>query len=395
MSDRKRLLRSLGPLASQDEGMMHPAVRPGLWFSAFCVLVFVVWASLAEVDETVRGEGRVIPFSRLQKIQSLEGGILDEILVAAGDQVEAGQPLVRLNHTRFYSAYMEGKSKAGSLRASIARLEAEVKGLKTMAFPASVDPNSSDAKTEQALFSARRDRKREAIESIQEEISIAREQLVLIEPLVQQKAVSEVEALRLRQDIAKLKGRVAEINTAYLQEAYTELTAKKAELAALEQSLLQSKDQLRRTELISPVKGMVNNILVTTRGGVVQPGEAIMEVLPTDEQLLVEAKVKPKDVAFLVPGMRAKVKFTAYDYTIYGDLTGTLEQISADTIEEDTTRGKEYFYQIQVRTERNYLQHNGKHLPIRPGMIAEVDVLGGKRTVMSYLLKPLIKARLY
>ena len=125
---------------------MHPAVRPGLWFSAFCVLVFVVWASLAEVDETVRGEGRVIPFSRLQKIQSLEGGILDEILVAAGDQVEAGQPLVRLNHTRFYSAYMEGKSKAGSLRASIARLEAEVKGLKTMAFPASVDPNSSDAK---------------------------------------------------------------------------------------------------------------------------------------------------------------------------------------------------------------------------------------------------------
>jgi adhesin transport system membrane fusion protein len=128
---------------------------------------------------------------------------------------------------------------------------------------------------------------------------------------------------------------------------------------------------------------------------VVQPGEAIMEVLPTDEQLLVEAKVKPKDVAFLVPGMRAKVKFTAYDYTIYGDLTGTLEQISADTIEEDTTRGKEYFYQIQVRTERNYLQHNGKHLPIRPGMIAEVDVLGGKRTVMSYLLKPLIKARLY
>ncbi len=394
MSDKQtaKLLRLLG---DTEHSILHPFARPGLWFSGFCVLVFVIWAGFAEIDEMTRGDGRVVPFSRLQKIQSLEGGILEKILVREGELVEAGQVLVQLDHTRFYAAYMEGQSQARALKAAIARLEAEVKGSRSITFPEDVGADSPEAKTEKALFKARRDKNNQAIASIREEMKIAREQLDLIEPLVARNAVSEVEALRLKQDIASFKGRMSELNNAYLQDSYTELTNKKGELSALEQSLLQKKDQLKRTELVSPVKGMVNNILVTTRGGVIQPGEAIMEVLPIDDQLLIEAKVKPKDVAFLAPGMPAKVKITAYDYTIYGDLKGTLEQISADTIEEDTVRGKEYYYQILVRTESNHLEKNGKILPIRPGMIAEVDVLSGERTVLSYLLKPLIKARLY
>ena len=393
--DEKKQLRLLRLLGDAQESVSHPWIRPGLWVSALTVLIFVVWASWAEIDEVTRGEGRVIPYSRLQKIQSLEGGILDELLVKEGDMVEAGQALVSLDQTRFYAAYMEGQSKARTLRAAIARLEAEVKDKSSIDFPDSLPLDGPEVSSERSLFEARRSKKEQAISSLQEEVELTSEELRLIEPLVATNAVSEVEALRLKQEIATLKGRIAEIENGFIQEAYTELTAKKAELASLEQTLLQKEDQLRRTKLVSPVKGMVNNILVTTRGGVVQPGEAIMEVLPIEDQLLVQTKIKPEDVAFIAPGMPAKVKITAYDYTIYGDLAGTVVQISADTIEEETVRGKEYFYQVLVRTEKNYLEKHDEMLPIRPGMIAEVDILGGKRKIMSYILKPLLKARLY
>jgi adhesin transport system membrane fusion protein len=217
----------------------------------------------------------------------------------------------------------------------------------------------------------------------------------VIEPLVASRAASEMEALRLSKEIASLNGKISEVNNAYFQEAYTELANKKAELSELEQNLLQRKDQLSRTQVVSPVKGRVNDILITTRGGVIQPGEPIMEVTPIDEQLLVEAKVKPRDVAFLVPGMPARVKITAYDYTVYGDISGTLEQISPDTIEEETIRGKEPFYKISIRTKTSYLKKGDEVLPIKPGMIAEVDIQSGKRTVLNYLLRPLLKAHLY
>ncbi|WKJ91626.1 HlyD family efflux transporter periplasmic adaptor subunit [Methylomonas montana] len=386
------LLRSLG---DPQLAMEHPVAKPLLWTSLLSIACFVGWANWAELDEVTRGDGRVVPFSRIQKIQSLEGGILEQLMVKEGDLVETGQLLVKLDNTRFNSAFLESKSHAEALTAAIARLEAETLNKDKITFPDSVPAKSHFAATETALFKARRAKHHEAVHSLNSELDLVRKQLQVIEPLVASRAASEMEALRLRKEIASLSGKLSEVNNAYFQETYTELASKRAEFSELEQNLLQRKDQLSRTQVLSPVKGRVNDILITTRGGVIQPGEPIMEVTPIDEQLLVEAKVKPRDVAFLVPGMPAQVKITAYDYTVYGDLSGTLEQISPDTIEEESIRGKESFYKILIRTSTSYLKKGDEILPIKPGMIAEVDIQSGKRTVLNYLLRPLLKARLY
>lgn len=387
-----KLLRLLGDSQLVRES---PIAWLILWINVVSIVAFFIWAGWAELDEVTRGEGRVVPHSRIQTIQSLEGGLLEQLMVQEGDLVEAGQVLARLDNTRFHSAYMESKSQAEALTAAIARLEAETLNLDEVSFPVGIAADSPVATSERALFKARRDKYEEAVRSLKSELELARRQLRLIEPLVQKRAASEMEALRLSKEIASFNGKLTAVANSYSQDAYTELSAKKTELSALEQTLLQREDQLRRTEVRSPVKGRVNDIMITTRGGVILPGESIMEVIPIDDQLLVEARVKPGDVAFLVPGMTARVKITAYDYTVYGELSGMLEQISADTIEEETLRGKEAYYKILVRTSCSYLRNGEQILPIKPGMIAEVDVQSGKRTVLNYLLRPLFKARLH
>lgn len=368
--------------------------RPALWLCTLIVAIFIIWAAFAEIDEVTRGEGKVVPSSRLQKIQSLEGGIVEELLVAEGQLVKQGDPLLRLDKTRFLAAFREGKSQASSLLASTTRLEAEVRDSSTLTFPCDLEIDEKDRLFEQALFAARRNNKQEKISGLQRRMRIVENQLSILQPMISSESVSKMELLRVEKELEDLKGQIIEVSNNYMQDAYTELTQKKAELNALNESLVQRQDQLTRTQITSPVKGMVNDILVTTRGGVVQPGEAILYILPIDEQLLIEAKIAPKDIAFLAPGMPAKVKITAYDFSIYGDLEGEVIQISADTIEEETAQGKAYFYKILIATQGNNLIKNGKNYPIRPGMIAQVDVLGGKRTVLSYLLNPLLKAKL-
>ncbi|MCM7239189.1 HlyD family efflux transporter periplasmic adaptor subunit [Enterobacter bugandensis] len=373
----------------------HPVYRPLLWVVMSVVLLAVAWAALAELDETTRGEGRVVPFSRTQKIQSLEGGILKDLMVKEGDLVEAGQQLLRLDNTHFLTSFQESANHAKALQATIARLDAEVLEKKEIDFPHTIDPRGPLARSENELFRSRRDKLLENTQAIAQQIQLAKQQLNLIRPLVTKHAVSQMEALRLSQDITTLQGKLSELKNTYSQDAYTERSQRKAELSALEPIVLQRRDQLQRTDITSPVRGRVNTILINTRGGVIQPGEPIMEITPVEDTLLIEARIKPRDVAFLVPGMPARVKITAYDYSIYGDLQGTLEQISADTIEEDTAHGKESFYQVLIKTDANQLKRGDKILPIIPGMVAEVDIISGKRSVLNYLLRPLIKARLY
>lgn len=388
-------LRILNELGDTKVSRHYRASHPVLWFSLLVIAVFIGWSAWAEVDEVTRGEGQVVPLSRMQTIQSLDGGILAELMVRRGDRVERGQLLVRLDDTQFRSAYLEIASQIAVLRASIARLKAEVLEKSDIDFPETLDPEGELVQSERALFHARRERMREAERSINKEMSLARRQLELVEPLVERRSVSEMESLKLGQTIAGLAGRLAELRNTYVQDAYTELSAKQAEVSSLEQKLMQRRDKLERTNIYSPVRGRVNDILINTEGGVIRPGEPIMEITPIEGQLLIEAKVRPQDVAFVAPGMPASVKITAYDYTIYGDLQGEVEQISEDTIEEETPRGKEAFYEVLIRTEKAYLERNGITLPIRPGMVAQVDIQTGKRTLLSYLLKPIIKARLY
>lgn len=373
----------------------HPFYRPLLWTILACVMAFIAWACLAQLDEVTHGEGRVIPSSRMQKIQSLEGGILDTLLVKDGDVVEAGQPLLRLDPTHFRTSLDEARNHAQALEGTVARLQAEVQNHDTVAFPPDVTPGGAVARAELALFRARRHKLAESTAALQQQIDVAQKQIDIIHPLVAHKAVSEMEELKLREDISALEGRLSDLKTTYVQEANTDLASKKAELDTLQPIVAQRQDQWKRTAILSPVRGRVNNILITTRGGVIQPGEPIMEVTPLADRLLVEARIKPRDVAFLAPGMPAKVKITAYDYTVYGFMKGVVEQISADTIQEDTPHGKEPYYQVLIRTDSGSLNHNGKTLPIIPGMVAEVDIVSDKRSVASYILRPILKSRLY
>ena len=368
------------------------AARQTVWLVSASLLAALLWAALAQIDEITRGDGTVIPLRRMQTIQSLEGGILSELLVHEGDIVSEGQPIARMDATRFRSAFLETKAEIDTLQAEIARLEAEVLESEKIEFAG--DQAGSLRANEQKLFDARRQKLNESIAAVEGERAAIIGQLEITEPLAKQGSVSKVELLKLQQQEAQLLGRISDLRNAYVQDAYSDLVTKKGRLVALEQQLIQKQDQLERTEIRSPVSGRVNNVNITTLGGVVQPGESIMEVTPVDDQLMIEAKISPRDVAFIAPGMPASVKITAYDFSIYGDLKGTVSQISGDTVDEDTPNGKQAFYRVMVTTEKSYLERNGAELPIRPGMVAQVDIQSGERSVLSYLTRPILRARL-
>lgn len=368
------------------------AARHTVWLVSGVLLMALIWASIAQINEITRGEGTVIPLRRMQTIQSLEGGILSELLVHEGDIVTEGQIIARMDATQFRSAFLETQGEIDTLQAEIARLEAEVMEHEKIDFSGGED--SELRANEQMLFDARRTRLNESIAAAEIEREAIVGQIEIYEPLVLEGSISKVDLLRLRQQEAELLGRIRELRNTYVQEAYRDLVTKKGRLVVLGQQLIQKQDQLDRTEIRSPVSGRVNNVNITTLGGVVQPGQSIMEVTPVDDQLMIETRVSPRDVAFIAPGMPASVKITAYDFSIYGDLRGTVAQISGDTVEEETANGVQAYYRVMVTTDRSYLERNGEHLPIRPGMVAQVDIESGERSVLSYLTRPILRARL-
>ena len=392
----------------------------------------VAWAWWAEIDEVTRGQGTVIPSSQVQVIQNLEGGILKEILVREGEMVEAGQILLRIDDTGFAASLGEQQAARYSLMGQMARLTAESEG-GALEFPPELMAEARQlAVNERKLFNARRadlksqlgilrqqmDQRKQELTELRGQLKQNRSGLVLLEeelqmtePLVRNGVVPKINLLRLRREVNDLEGLIQStilalpraksavqeasrrIEERYLNsrsEALRELNAVKAEFAQVEQSILAARDRVVRTDLRSPVRGIVKQLNISTIGGVVMPGMNLMEVVPLDDTLLVEARVLPADVAFLKPGQEATVKLTAYDFAIYGGLPATLERISADTIVDE--RGDSY-YQIIVRTDKSELVHQGKVLPIIPGMVASVDILTGRKTVLDYLLKPILKAR--
>ncbi|MPQ95992.1 HlyD family efflux transporter periplasmic adaptor subunit [Thioclava sp. JE_KL1] len=358
---------------------------------AGCVLIALIWAGFAQIDEVTRGDGRVVPLSRLQSIQSLEGGIISKLMVHEGDLVKPGQILVKMDPTQARSDYLQTKSEMEVLEAEIARLQAEVLEKPDVGFPAKM---SEIQATEEKLFKARREKLEQSLKAIRDEEATIQKQIDITQPLTKDQSVSQIDLLKLEQQKATLVGKETETRNSYVQDAYKDLADRKAKLASLKEGIIQKEDQFKRTDIRSPVAGRVNNINITTLGGVVQPGQAIMEVTPIDDQLLIETRVRPRDVAFIAPGMPASVKITAYDYTVYGDLKGTVTQISEDTVQEQTQAGEQEYYKVMVKTDRNYLERGDQTYPIRPGMVAQVDIKSGQRSVFSYLMRPLLRAQL-
>lgn len=403
-----------------------------LWLTVLLVATAGVWANYATLDEVTRGTGKVIPFHHVQMVQNLEGGIVSEILVKEGEVVEKGQVLLRIEDTRFTSSYRESQVKSQALQAKIARLTAEVEGkpfklannLKSeeKEFVISEQTLALSRQTElQAnidILNQQKNQKKQEInelksreKQLQQSYELAQRQLQITEPLVKKGVMSEVELLRLQREISTIKGdldsahlnipraeaavsevehKLEQLKVNFRTTALADLNEAKAQLSQSSESNVALKDRVTRTAVRSPLKGTIKQLKVTTIGGVVQPGMDLVEIVPLADNLLVEAQIRPSDIAFLRPGQEVMVKFTAYDFSIFGGLKATLEHISADTIVNE--RG-EAFFLIRVRTERNYLGTKAKSLPIIPGMTVTVDILTGKKTLLTYLLKPIKKAQ--
>jgi adhesin transport system membrane fusion protein len=403
-----------------------------LWLTVLLAATAGVWANYATLDEVTRGTGKVIPFHHVQMVQNLEGGIVSEILVKEGEVVEKGQVLLRIEDTRFTSSYRESQVKSQALQAKIARLTAEVEGkpfklannLKSeeKEFVISEQTLALSRQTElQAnidILNQQKNQKKQEInelksreKQLQQSYELAQRQLQITEPLVKKGVMSEVELLRLQREISTIKGdldsahlnipraeaavsevehKLEQLKVNFRTTALADLNEAKAQLSQSSESNVALKDRVTRTAVRSPLKGTIKQLKVTTIGGVVQPGMDLVEIVPLADNLLVEAQIRPSDIAFLRPGQEVMVKFTAYDFSIFGGLKATLEHISADTIVNE--RG-EAFFLIRVRTERNYLGTKAKSLPIIPGMTVTVDILTGKKTLLTYLLKPIKKAQ--
>ncbi len=395
------------------------------------VVLLIVWASLAKVDEVTKGEAKVIPSKQLQIIQSLDGGVVSDILVKEGQVVEAGQLLLKIDETRATSGVRESAAQVFSLRVKLARLKA-LSGGTSFSPPAPHDGDLEEARIveeERQLYDSRRNelsalvgiseqqlaqRRQEQAEArarrdaAARSLELAQQELNKTRPLLATGAVSEVDVLRLDREVSRARGemeqasaqiartgagmaeagrKIQETDLAFRNEARKELSEVLGKLNALNEGAVALADKVDKSQVKSPVRGRVQRLLANTVGGVVTPGKDIVEIVPLDDALVLEAKVQPRDIAFIHPGQAATVKFTAYDFGIYGGLDAVVENISPDTVTDE--RGQNTFYVVRVRTKQ--ANFNDK-MPIIPGMTAEVDVLTGKKTVMAYLLKPVLKA---
>lgn len=362
-----------------------------VWTSVACLLVFVLWASVFELDEVTTGNGKVVPSSREQVVQSLEGGIVAQLHVREGDVVEAGQVLARLDPTRAEATVQESASRMRAALATAARLEAEVGGA-APAFPEEVRADPELVRAETALYHSRRESLRESTAGLSRALALVNQEVRLTEPLVARGAASDVELLRLRRQASELQNKITDLRTQYAVSAREELARANAQVLEQQSVTRGRADALARSTIVSPVRGVVKNVEVTTVGGVVPPNGKLMEIVPLDDQLVIETRVSPRDVAFLHPGQRALVKITAYDYHIYGGLEGEVTMISPDTI-QDEVKADVFYYRVFIRTEKDHLTNAvGRTFAIFPGMVATADIQTGSKTVMSYLVKPLNRA---
>ncbi len=376
-------------LSWQEEGSPRSRIIPIL---ACLIAIFIVWAAFAKVDEVAVGSARVTPSSKSQLVQSLEGGIIEEIFVREGDLVEAGQKLAALDRARFMATVGETLAKARSLEAAAARLKAEIDGGQPQ-FSKEIREMPELVAREMELLRSRRQNLQENTASIEDSLGLVRREIALTEPLIELGAASDVELIRLRRQENELVAKLAAVRNQYIIDANAEYAKTMAELEVVQQIMSGRRDQLERTVLSSPVRGIVKNLELTTIGGVVAPGGTLMEIVPVEDTLLIEARLSPRDIAFIRPGLPATVKITAYDPSIYGTLDAVVDRISPDTLQDEVHRDQVY-YRVYLHTDSSTLRtKDGKEHAIMPGMVATVDIRTGSKTILDYLLKPVNKAK--
>jgi len=364
-----------------------------VWLVAAFLAIFFAWAWFFEIDEVSSGTGKVIPSSRDQVIQSLEGGILSRLDVHEGQLVEKGKVLAQLDPTRGESSVEETAARYRAALASSARLQAEVAGHASIDFPPELAGWPRLRATETSLFESRRAGLNETVSGLNQALALARQELGITQSLVKSGAASSVEMIRLQRQVADLELKLNDARSTYMVKSREDLTKADADVKSLQSVVRGREDTLDRTKLVAPVRGIVKNLDVTTIGGVVAPGGSIMTLVPMDDQLLVETRISPRDIAFIHPGQRALVKVTAYDYSIYGGLEGKVETIAPDTL-RDEVKPEIVYYRVLVRTDSDVLVDKAGHrLPITPGMVTTADIRTGRKTVWDYLTKPLNKAR--
>lgn len=422
-----------------------------LWCSFGFFMVALLWAGWAKLDEVTVGQGKVIPSMQLQVIQNLEGGIVKEVMVKEGQIVEKGQPLLRIDDTRFRSDFREREQEVVTIRGDVARLKAEIASVKVnvsdgvpwrdqvkvesqqiefpdgfeKVFPEeaarehSVQNERLNNLANQLFILGQQIQQKEQqivevnskVKTIGRSVELASKELNISRPLAKEGIVPQVELIKLERQVNEMQGELesnrlmlpkanSELREAILKrndaalkyraDAQTELNQQQGKLSQLSEGQVGLRDRVDRTTVQAPVKGTVKAIKVNTVGGVVQPGMDMMEIVPLEDTLLIETKISPKDIAFIRPGLDAVVKFTAYDFTIYGGLKGKVEQISADSIQDEK---ENTFYLVRIRTDKSYLGDEQHALPIIPGMLASADIITGKKSVLEYLLKPILRAK--
>lgn len=369
-----------------------PRISIIIWIIGLGLIALLLWAWLFKLEEVSTGTGKVIPSSREQMIQSLEGGILTKLNVKEGDIVAKDQVLAQLDPTRLQSVVGESQSLLTSAQATAARLTAEVSG-RALVFPESVRKDPALVSAETALYQSRRANLEESLSGLSQALALVNQELVMTEPLVAKGAASEVEVLRLKRQANELQNKMTEIRNQYYVKAREELSKANTDIETQQQVTLGRSDTLSRTIFKAPVRGVVKEISVSTLGGVIPQNGKLMTIVPLDEQLLIEARISPRDVAFIHPGQEALVKITAYDYSIYGGLEGKVTVISPDTL-RDEVKQDQFYYRVYIRTNSDKLKNKaGKVFSITPGMVATVDIRTGQKTVLDYLVKPFNKAR--
>ena len=371
-----------------------PHVAWALYLMVAALVSALTWASFARVDEVTKADARVVPEGREQVIASLEGGILQELFVHEGQQVEEGQDLAELDPTRFQSQQAEGETRRIALKASIARLSAEASG-RALVFPPEVLAVPQVAQGEQDSYDARKRAMDEAVGANQRDIALLRRELEVSEAMSAKGLLSEIDVLHQRRQVNDLILQTEDRINRFRQDASAELAKQKTDLAQIEEQQAGRQDVLRRTVIKSPVRGLVKNIRANTLGGVIGPGSPIMEIVPIGKRTLIEAHVKPGDIGFLQVGQTAKIKLAAYDFTVYGGLEGTIESISPDVIGDVEHAGgvDATYYRVMLRVDNNTLHEKGRTLPPLPGMTGSAEVRIGERSVLNFLLRPMLKSK--